>query len=67
MEKFECDTNPFQLLMYMLIVRISVHGLVRELLRIEETIDLRFFKGADIFEAYALLVSDVEDFTDRVP
>ena len=67
MEKLECNANPFQFLMYMLIVRISVHGLVRELLWIEETIDLGVFKGADIFVAYALLVSDVEHFTDRVP
>ena len=40
MEKLEGNTYVFQFLMYMLIIRITVHGLVRELLRIEEAIDL---------------------------
>ena len=40
MEKLEGYTYAFQFLMYMLVVRITVHGLVRELLRIEEAIDL---------------------------
>ena len=40
MEKLEGNTYAFQFLMYMLVVRITVHGLVRELLRIEEAIDL---------------------------
>jgi hypothetical protein len=40
MEKLEGDTYAFQFLMYMLVFRITVHGLIRELLRIEEAIDL---------------------------
>jgi hypothetical protein len=67
MEKLECNANPFQFLVYMLVVRISVHGLIRELLWIEEAVDLRFFKGTDIVITNALLISDVEDFTDGVP
>ena len=67
MEKLEGDTYAFQFLMYMLVVRITVHGLVRELFRIEDAIDLCFLKGADIVVTNALLVSDVEDFTDGMP
>ena len=67
MEKLEGDTYAFQFLMYVLVVRITVHGLVRELFRIEDAIDLCFLKGADIVVTDALLVSDVEDFTDGMP
>jgi hypothetical protein len=67
MEKLESDAYAFQFLMYMLVVRIPVHGLIRKLLRIEDAIDLCFLKGADIVVTDALLVSDVEDFTDGMP
>ena len=67
MEKLERDANPFQFLMYMLVVRIAVHGLVCKLLRVKEAVDLRFLKCSDIVIADALLVSDIEDFTDGMP
>ena len=67
MEKLEGHAYFFQLLMYMLVVRISVHGLVRKLLRIEDVIDLRIVKGADIIVMDTFLISDVENLTDRVP
>ena len=37
--------------MYVFVVRITVHGLVREFFRIEEAVDLLFLKGADILLA----------------
>jgi hypothetical protein len=67
MEKLESDAYTFQFLMYTLIVRIAVHGLVRELLRVKESVDLRLPKCSDIVVTNALLVSDVEDITDRMP
>lgn len=45
MEKLEGDTYAFQFLMYVLVVRITVHGLVRELFRIEDAIVLWFPQG----------------------
>ena len=53
--------------MYVFIVRIAVHGLVRELLWIEEAIDLRFLKVTDIVVAESFRVSDAKDFTDGMP
>ena len=50
--------------MYVFVVRIAVHGLVRKFLRIEEAVDLLFLKIADIAIADTLFVSDVEDVTD---
>ena len=67
MKKFEGHADFLQLLMYVFIVRIAVHGLVRELLRIEEAIDLRFLKITDIVVADSFRVSDVKDFTDGMP
>ena len=67
MEKLEGHAYFFQFLMHMLVVRISVHGLVRKLLRIEDVIDLRIVKGADIIVMDTFLISDVENLTDRVP
>jgi len=67
MEKFESDAYPFQFLMHVFVIRIAVHGLVRELLRVKESVDLRLPKCSDIVVTNALLVSDVEDFTDRMP
>ena len=67
MEKFESDAYPFQFLMHVFVIRIAVQGLVRELLWVEEAVDRRFLKSADIVVANALLVSDVENLTDGMP
>ena len=67
MEEFKGNTYPFQFLMYMLVVRIAIHGLVCKLLWVEEAVDLRFPKDTDIIVMNALFVSDVEDFTDGMP
>ena len=39
----------------------------QRLYEIEEVIDLLLLKGTDIVVTNTLLVSDVEDFTDRMP
>ena len=67
MEEHEGHAYFFQFLMHMLVVRISVHGFVRKLLRIEDAIDLRIVKGSDIVVMDTFLVSDAENLTDRVP
>ena len=52
--------------MYVFVVRITVHGLVRKFLRIEEAVDLLFFKISDIVITDSLLVRNVENVTDRM-
>ncbi len=48
MEQLEGHANLLQFLMYVVVIRVAIHGLVRELFRIEKAIDLRFLKCADI-------------------
>ena len=67
MEKFEGHAYFFQFPMYMLVVGISVHGLVCKLLWIEDAIDFRFVKDANIIIMDTFLICDVENLTDRVP
>ena len=53
--------------MYVVIIRVTIHGLVCILFRIEKMIDLRFFKCTDIIISDALLIGDVEHFVDGMP
>ena len=52
--------------MYVFVIRVTVQGFIRILLWIKEMVYLRFPKSTDIFVLDALLVSNVEDFTDRM-